>query len=158
MRYKLTRNNTVSISHKDVKKEWVLIDATGLVVGRLAAFLAHNLRGKSSVDYTPNVDCGQHIIVINCSKLAFTGKKYEDKMYYHHTGFSGGLKERTAKEVFNSADPCDILRLAVKRMLSKGPMAYKRLGNLYLFKDANHNKTNFNGKVVDFASMNVKNI
>jgi large subunit ribosomal protein L13 len=157
MNYKITKNKTDSLSHVKVNKKWILIDARDLVVGRLAAFLTHRLKGKHHANYTAHVDSGDNIVVINCANVAFTGKKEIQKLYRHHTGFPGGLKTRTAKQVRLSYDPCDIIRLAVKRMLGKGPMAYKRLGNLYLYSHSSHKQDAQAPTVIDFQSLNTKN-
>ena len=157
MKYKLTNNSTLSVSHKKVEKKWILIDASNLIVGRLSAFLVTILKGKNTAIYTPNIDGGYNVIVINCDKIAFTGEKDEKKLYHHHTGHPGGMKIRTAKEVRKSADPCDILRLSVKRMLGKGPMAYARLGNLHLYVGPEHKNESQRPEVIDFASFNSKN-
>ncbi len=103
-----------------VEKKWVLIDAEGLVVGRLAALIATRLKGKHKVIYTPHVDCGDNIVVINAEKVVFTGAKREDKIYYKHTGYPGGIKERTPRQIFDSKHPERIVEKAVERMLARG--------------------------------------
>lgn len=159
MRHKFCVGNfTESLSSKDIKKKWILIDADGVALGRLAAFLSHRLRGKHRVDHAPNADCGDHIVVINCAKVGLTGKKNTDKPYRHHSGYPGGLKEYTAKEVRNGKNPCDMVRLATKRMLSRSPLFYKQISkNLHLFPTEQHRHEAQTPEVIDFKVLNVKN-
>src|ERR1700754_853001 len=121
---------TFSATPKDIEKSWILIDAEGLVVGRLAALIATRLKGKHKPIYTPPVDCGDNIVVINAEKVVFTGRKLEKKVYYHHTGYIGGIKERSAKMIMEGKFPERILEKAVERMLARGPLGRKVMGNL----------------------------
>jgi len=107
----------------DIEKKWVTIDAAGLVVGRLATIVAMRLRGKHKATYTPHVDDGDNVIILNAAKVVFTGRKREKKIYYRHTGFIGGIKERTAKSIFEGKFPERIVEKAVERMLPRGPLA-----------------------------------
>ena len=113
---------TYSARAKDIEKRWVLIDADGLVVGRLATIIANRLRGKHKPTFTPHMDCGDHIVVINAEKIAFSGTKRQNKTYYWHTGFPGGIKERKAHQILDGKFPERILESAVKRMLPGGPL------------------------------------
>src|SRR3954464_281521 len=120
---------TVSVKPADVVKKWVLVDATGLVVGRLATIVAMRLRGKHKASYTPHVDDGDNVIVVNAAKVVLTGRKRERKVYYHHTGFIGGIKERTARSILEGRFPQRIVEKAVERMLPLGPLGRQQLGN-----------------------------
>ena len=123
----------------EVDKKWVVIDATGLVVGRLATIIATRLKGKHKAIYTPHVDCGDNIIVVNAEKVVFTGNKYEDKVYYRHTGYPGGIKERVAGKVLVGKHPERVLEKAVERMMPKeSPLARKQLAKLRVYAGAEH--------------------
>ena len=149
---------TVSTKTADIQKKWILIDASGLVVGRLATIIAMRLRGKHKASYTPHMDDGDSIVVINAAKVVFTGKKREKKVYYHHTGFIGGIKERSARSILESKFPERILEKAVERMLPRGPLARVQLGNLRVYAGAEHPHEAQNPEKVDIASMNRKNM
>ncbi len=142
----------------DVDKKWILIDAEGVIVGRLATFIAMRLRGKHLPTYTPHIDCGDNVIVINAEKVVFTGKKRSDKVYYWHTGHPGGLKERTADKILDGRFPERVLRKAVQRMLPKeSPLARKQLSNLRVYGGAEHPHAPQNPEVIDFKSLSPKN-
>ena len=113
---------TTSVKPADVEKKWVVIDATGLVVGRLATLVAMRLRGKHKPSYTPHIDDGDNVVIINAEKVVFTGRKRDDKMYYHHTGFIGGIKERSAKFILEGRFPERIVEKAVERMIPRGTL------------------------------------
>jgi large subunit ribosomal protein L13 len=148
---------THSTKTADIEKKWVLIDATGLVVGRLATIIAMRLRGKHKPTYTPHMDDGDHIIVVNAAKVVFTGGKREKKVYYHHTGYIGGIKERTAKSIFEGKFPQRILEKAVERMLPRGPLARRQLGNLRVYAGPDHPHTAQQPETMDIAVLNRKN-
>src|SRR5690242_20918832 len=148
---------TFSAKPADIQKKWVTIDATGLVVGRLASIVAMHLRGKHKPSYTPHVDDGDNVIVVNTAKVVFTGRKREKKVYYHHTGFIGGIKERTAKSIFEGKFPERIVEKAVERMLPRGPLARVQLGNLRVYPGADHPHAAQNPEKLDVAAMNRKN-
>lgn len=148
---------TYFLNHKSIKKNWLLIDAKGAVVGRLASVVATILRGKNKPEYTPHMDCGDNVVIINADKVAFTGKKMTDKVYYRHTGYMGGIKSTTPKKMLMGNNPQDIIRLAVKRMLDDGPLARQRLSNLYIYTGASHRHEAQKPQVLDFASLNRKN-
>ena len=152
----LTRT-TDSIKPAEVQKNWLLIDAEGLVVGRLASLIANRLRGKHKASFTPHVDCGDNIIVINAEKVRFTGKKATDKIYYRHTGHPGGIKETTPAKVLEGRFPERVLIKAVERMVPRGPLGRAQMRNLRVFKGAEHPHTAQNPTIVDIAGMNRKN-
>jgi len=143
----------------EVEKKWILIDAENAVVGRLASFVAMRLRGKHRPDYTPHIDCGDNVVIINAEKVAFTGKKRSDKIYYRHTGYPGGLKERTAGKILDGRFPDRVVRKAVQRMLPKeSPLARKQLSNLKVYAGTEHPHDAQTPELIDFKSMNPKNV
>ncbi|MEW6437025.1 MAG: 50S ribosomal protein L13 [Pseudomonadota bacterium] len=149
--------NTHSTKTADIQKNWILIDAKGLVVGRLASLIALRLRGKHKASFTPHMDDGDNIIVINADKVVFTGRKYDDKVYHHYTGFQGGIKERSAKFILQGRFPERVIEKAVERMLPRGPLGRKQLGNLRVYKGAEHPHAAQNPVTLDVASLNRKN-
>jgi large subunit ribosomal protein L13 len=148
---------TYSAKAKDIVKNWVLIDAEGLVVGRAAAIIANRLRGKHKPTFTPHMDCGDNIVVINAEKVVFTGNKRRQKTYYWHTGFPGGIKERKANQFLDGKHPERVLELAVKRMLPGGPLKRKQMTHLRIYKGAAHPHEAQNPVKLDIKSMNPKN-
>jgi large subunit ribosomal protein L13 len=142
----------------EVEKKWVLIDAEGLVVGRLAAIIATRLKGKHKPTYTPHVDMGDNVIVVNAEKAVFTGKKYTDKIYYRHTGYPGGLKARTPRMIMEGKNPERVIELAVGRMLNRGPLQRKLMRNLRVYKGPEHPHVAQNPEVLDVAKLNRKNV
>ncbi len=148
---------TYSTKPAEVQKKWVTIDATGLVVGRLAAIVAARLRGKHKPTYTPHVDDGDNVIVINAAKAVFTGRKRERKVYYHHTGFIGGIKRLTAKQIMEGKFPERIVEKAVERMLPRGPLGRRQLGNLRVYPGPDHPHAAQQPEPLDVAAMNRKN-
>ena len=154
----MLKSTTASLKPADVEKKWIVIDAENAVVGRLASFIAMRLRGKHRPDYTPHVDCGDNVIVINADKVVLTGRKRDQKVYYHHTGYPGGIKERTAGQVLEGRFPERVLEKAVERMLPKeSPLARKQMTHLRIFNGAEHTHTAQNPEVVDFRGLNAKN-
>ena len=149
---------TYTATPKDIEKKWLVIDAEGLVVGRLATHIAMRLRGKHKATFTPNMDCGDNIIVINADKVVFTGKKLEDKVYYWHTGHPGGIKSRTAKQLFEGKFPTRVLEKAVLRMMPGGPLSRAQMKNLHLYTDDTHPHEAQKPVKLDIASMNTKNV
>ena len=149
---------TYSAKPADVKREWYIVDATDLVVGRLAAKIATMLRGKHKPMYTPHIDCGDNIIVINAEKAKFTGKKMTNKIYYRHTGHPGGLKETTPEKVLEGEHPNRVIELAVKRMLPRGPLARAQFKKLFVYGGSEHPHEAQQPKALDFASQNRKNV
>jgi large subunit ribosomal protein L13 len=152
----LTRQ-TRSIKPAEVEKKWHIIDADGLVVGRLAAIIATILRGKHKPSYTPHVDCGDHVIVINVEKVRFTGKKMQKKVYYRHTGYPGGIKQTTPARVLSGRFPERVLKKAVERMIPRGPLGRAQLKALHLYAGPEHPHAGQKPQVLDVASMNRKN-
>ena len=148
---------TYSTKTAEIEKKWVLIDAEGLVVGRLASIIAMRLRGKHKVTYTPHMDDGDHIIVINADKVVFTGRKREQKVYYHYTGFQGGIKERTARFVLDGRFPERVVEKAVERMVPRGPLGRKQMANLRVYAGTEHPHEAQQPERLDVAAMNSKN-
>jgi len=144
------------IKKNDIENNWLLINAENAIVGRLAAYISTALRGKNKNKYTPNMDAGDFIIITNIEKIKFTGKKFDNKKYYRHTGHPGGIKS-TVPSLLMKNKPEEILKLAVKRMLPGGPLAKKQLSKLKIYKGNEHPHTSQNPKVIDFAKMNSKN-
>jgi large subunit ribosomal protein L13 len=141
----------------ELEKKWVLIDGDGLVVGRLAAMIATRLKGKHKAAYTPHVDCGDNVIVINAEKVVFTGNKTDDKIYYRHTGYPGGLKMRTPRQIFEGKFPERILEKAVERMLKRGPLQRRLMRNLKVYKGATHPHEAQKPEPLDVKALNRKN-
>ena len=141
----------------DVTKKWVLIDAEGLVVGRLASIVANILRGKNKPTFTPHVDDGDNVIIVNAAKVALTGKKYTDKMYYWHTGHPGGIKERTARDLLEGRFPERVVEKAIERMIPRGPLGRRQMKNLKVYAGAEHPHEAQQPVVLDVAAMNRKN-
>lgn len=149
---------TYSAKASKIEKKWIVIDAEGVVVGRLASFVANRLRGKHKPTYTPHLDDGDHVIVVNAGKVAFTGKKYDDKRYYRHTGYPGGIKETSPKRLLEGRFPERVIELAVKRMIARGPLARKQMANLHIYGGAEHPHEAQQPQKIDFASFNRKNV
>ncbi|MBA5776119.1 50S ribosomal protein L13 [Stappia sp. F7233] len=148
---------TYSAKPAEVEKKWILIDAEGVVVGRLASFIANTLRGKTKPTFTPHVDCGDNVIVINADKVVFTGRKYENKKYYWHTGHPGGIKERTARAIIEGRFPERVLEKAIQRMMPGGPLSRKQLKNLRIYAGSTHPHEAQSPVTVDFKAKNPKN-
>ena len=155
---KALMKTTKSAKPAEVEKKWHLIDADGLVVGRVATIIANILRGKHKLSYTPHVDCGDHVVVVNAEKIRFTGRKLEQKLYYKHTGYPGGLKEVTAGKILEGRFPERILEKAVERMIPRGPLGRVQMGNLRVYPGAEHPHEAQQPETVDIASMNRKNM
>jgi large subunit ribosomal protein L13 len=154
---KALTKQTRSIKPAEVEKNWHIIDADGLVVGRLAAIVANILRGKHKRSYTPHVDCGDHVIVINVEKVRFTGKKMSEKVYYKHTGHPGGIKQTTPAKVLAGRFPERVLEKAVERMIPRGPLGRAQMKALHLYRGPEHPHAGQKPQVLDVASMNRKN-
>ncbi len=155
----MLKHTTASLKPADVEKKWIVIDAENAVVGRLASFIAMRLRGKHRPDYTPHVDCGDHVVVINADKVKFTGRKLQQKTYYWHTGYPGGIKERTADKILGGRHPERILEKAVERMLPKeSPLARKQMTHLRIFAGAEHEHQAQQPETIAFAELNAKNV
>jgi large subunit ribosomal protein L13 len=150
--------NTYSAKPAEVEKKWVLIDATGLVVGRLASIVAMRLRGKHRPGFTPHVDDGDNVIVVNAEKAVLTGRKREQKTYYWHTGYIGGIKERTAKQILAGKFPERIVEKAIERMMPDGPLARRQLKNLRVYTGPDHPHSAQQPEALDLAVLNRKNV
>ena len=148
---------TYSATPSDIDKKWWIIDATDLVLGRLAVVCADYLRGKHKTTYTPHMDCGDHIVVVNAEKVHLTGKKLDDKIHYWHTGYPGGIKQVTARATLEGKHPERLLERAVKRMIPKGPLGRQQMGHLYLYAGAEHPHEAQQPAALDVAAMNRKN-
>ena len=148
---------TFSAKPADVEKKWILIDAEGLVVGRLATIVANRLRGKHKPGYTPHVDDGDNVIVVNADKVVLTGRKRQQKRYYWHTGYPGGIKERTARQILEGRFPERVVEKAVERMLPEGPLARRQLKNLRVYSGATHPHDAQQPETLDVAALNRKN-
>jgi large subunit ribosomal protein L13 len=148
---------TFSAKPADIDKKWLLIDAEGVVLGRLASIIAMRLRGKHKPSFTPSMDMGDNVIVINAGKVQLTGKKRTDKIHYWHTGHPGGIKQRSAGQILDGAHPERLLVKAVQRMLPGGPLSRKQMTNLRVYTGAEHPHEAQNPTVLDVKSMNKKN-
>ena len=149
---------TISTKQSDIEKKWILIDATDVVVGRLASFIAKRLRGKHLSSFTPHVDDGDNVVVVNAEKIHFTGNKLSDKKYYKHTGWPGGIKERTPSNFAEKNKPEEILKLAVKRMLPRGPLSKKQLTKLKIYTSEKHPHEAQKIESIEFGKLNNKNV
>ena len=154
---KALMKTTKSATPATVDKKWVLIDAEGLVVGRAASIVTNILRGKHKPSYTPHIDCGDNVIIINAGKVKFTGKKLTDKIYYKHTGYAGGIKETTPAKVLAGRFPERVLEKAIERMIPRGPLGRQQMRNLRVFAGAEHPHEAQNPEVIDLGERNRKN-
>ena len=148
---------TFSQKPAEVEKNWIVIDADGVVPGRLASFVANRLRGKHKPTFTPHVDDGDNVIIVNAGKVAFTGKKFTDKKYYWHTGYPGGIKERSAKALLEGRYPERVMQKAIERMMPGGPLSRRQMKNLYVYAGAEHKHEAQQPVAVDMAALNPKN-
>ena len=155
---KALMKTTRSAKPREVEKKWHLIDADGLVVGRVATIIANMLRGKHKPSFTPHVDCGDNVIIVNAAHVVLTGRKREKKVYYKHTGFIGGIKERTAKEILEGRFPERVVDKAIERMIPRGPLGRVQMGYLRVYPGTEHPHEAQNPEKVDIASMNRKNM
>jgi len=149
---------TPFIKKKDIKKDWYIINAQNLAVGRLAAYISKVLRGKNKATYNPHMDNGDFVVVTNIDKIKFTGKKFTNKIYYRHTGHPGGIKESTPLSLKEKNKTGDILKLAVKRMLPGGPLAKKQLTKLKIYIGDKHPHDVQNPTVIEFDKLNKRNL
>lgn len=149
---------TFSIKASEIDKKWILIDAKGLVVGRLAAIIATRLRGKHKPTFTPHMDMGDNVVVINADKVKLTGKKLDQRKFYWHTGHPGGIKERTSREIIEGRHPERLLENAVRRMMPGGPLTRAQLKNLRIYAGEEHGQVAQSPEVLDVAAMNTKNV
>ena len=147
-----------SLKKEEINKKWLLINAENAVLGRLAVISANILRGKNKPEYTPNQDCGDNLIIINSEKVIMTGKKENSKTYYKHTGYPGGIKETNAKKMKSNNKSSDLIKLAIKRMIPKGPLGRKQLSNCKIYEGNEHTHQAQNPEILDIAKLNNKNI
>ncbi len=148
---------TLSLKPAEVQKGWVLIDADGLVLGRLATVIANRLRGKHKAQFTPHVDCGDNVVVINAARVRLTGNKLDQSVFYHHTGFPGGIKGRSMRRRLESAHPERVLEKAVERMITRGPLQRRQMKHLHVYSGEVHPHDGQQPKPLDVAAMNPKN-
>ena len=148
---------TQSIKPTEVTKGWLLIDAEGLVLGRLASIIAGRLRGKHKPQFTPHVDCGDNVVVINAEKVRVTGNKLDQAVFYYHTGFPGGIKGRTMRTRLEGEHPERVIEKAVERMITRGPLQRRQMTHLHVYKGAAHPHEGQKPASLDVAAMNPKN-
>ena len=148
---------TYSAKPSEIEKKWWIVDAEGMILGRLASVLANYLRGKHKPTFTPHMDCGDNIVVINAEKVKLTGNKRTDKTFYWHTGYPGGIKSRTMDKILDGKQPERVLEKAVQRMISRGPLAREQMRNLRIYSGAEHPHEAQQPEVLDVAAMNPKN-
>lgn len=148
---------TYSAKPADIDKKWILIDAEGVVLGRLASIVAMRLRGKHKATFTPSMDMGDNVIIINADKIQLTGKKRSDKIYYWHTGHPGGIKQRTAGQILEGQFPERVVTKAVQRMLPGGSLSRQQMTNLRVYAGAEHPHEAQNPEILDVKAMNPKN-
>ena len=149
---------TPFIKKKETKKDWYIINAKNAVVGRLAAYISNVLRGKNKSTYNAHIDNGDYVVVTNIDKIKFTGKKFSNKKYFRHTGHPGGIKESTPNFLKEKNKSHEILKLAVKRMLPRGPLAKKQLTKLKIYKGDLHPHETQKPKIIEFEKLNKKNM
>ena len=148
---------TPSLKPTQVSKAWVLIDADGLVLGRLAVLIANRLRGKHKPQFTPHVDCGDNVVVINAEKVRVTGKKAEQSVFYYHTGYPGGIKGRTVRQRLEGKRPEQVIEKAVERMITRGPLQRRQMTHLHVYKGGEHPHAGQNPQPLDVRALNRKN-
>ncbi|MBE6458509.1 MAG: 50S ribosomal protein L13 [Alphaproteobacteria bacterium] len=149
--------NTYTAKPSDIERKWYVVDAQGVVLGRLSAEISKILRGKHKPMYSTNIDCGDYVVVINADKVKLTGKKLSDKKYFKHTGWIGGIKETTAGKVLEGRFPERVIIKAVERMISRNPMGRQQMTKLKVYAGSEHPHTAQNPEVLDIASRNPKN-
>ena len=148
---------TYSAKPSEIDKPWFVIDAEGVVLGRLAVVIANRLRGKHKPTYTPHMDCGDHIVVINAEKVHLTGNKRADKIFHWHTGYPGGIKSRTMAQRLDGKHPERVILKAVERMVPRGPLGRRQMSNLRVYAGTEHPHEAQQPEVLDVAAMNPKN-
>ena len=148
---------TLSLKPAEVSKGWTLIDADGLVLGRLAAIIAQRLRGKHKPQFTPHVDCGDNIVVVNAEKVRVTGNKADQSIFYKHTGYPGGIKGRSIRQRLESKHPERVIEKAVERMITRGPLQRQQMKHLHIYAGGAHPHDGQQPQALDIAAMNAKN-
>jgi large subunit ribosomal protein L13 len=149
--------STPSLKPAEVTRNWVLIDAENLILGRLASIIATRLRGKHKPQFTPHVDCGDNVVVINAEKIRVTGNKLEDRLFHYHTGFAGGIKQRSIRQRLESARPGQVVEKAVERMITRGPLQRAQMKHLYIYAGDTHPHDGQKPEKLDVAALNRKN-
>jgi large subunit ribosomal protein L13 len=153
----MLQRQTPSLKPAEVNKNWVVVDADGLVLGRLAAIVANRLRGKHKPQFTPHVDCGDHVVIVNADKVRVTGNKAEQSVFYWHTGYPGGIKGRTVRQRLESRFPERVVEKAVERMITRGPLGRRQMKNLHVYAGPEHPHAGQQPAALDVAAMNRKN-
>ena len=153
----MLQKQTRSLKPAEVKKDWVVVDADGLVLGRLASIVANRLRGKHKPQFTPHVDCGDHVVIVNAEKVRVTGNKAEQSFFYWHTGYPGGIKVRTVRQRLESRFPERVVEKAVERMITRGPLGRSQMKNLHVYAGPEHPHAGQQPAPLDVAAMNRKN-
>ncbi len=148
---------TLSLKPAEVRKGWVLIDANGLVLGRLAAIIANRLRGKHKPQFTPHVDCGDNVVVINAERVKLTGNKADQSIFYYHTGYAGGIKGRSIRQRLEGKHPEQVLEKAVERMITRGPLQRRQMKHLYVYTGSTYPHEGQQPQALDVAALNSKN-
>ncbi|WP_135077018.1 50S ribosomal protein L13 [Terasakiella sp. SH-1] len=148
---------TYTAKPSEIERKWFVIDAEGVVLGRLAAIVSQYLRGKHKPTYTPNIDTGDNIVIINAEKVQLTGRKRSDKVYYWHTGHPGGIKQRTAEQILDGEHPERVIEKAVQRMITRSPLGRQQMKKLHVYAGSEHPHEAQKPEVLDVASMNDKN-
>ncbi len=148
---------TLSLKPAEVTKGWILIDADGLVLGRLAAIIAQRLRGKHKPQFTPHVDCGDNVVVVNAEKVRLTGNKAGQKLFHYHTGYSGGIKQRTIAQRLSGSNPGHVISKAVERMITRGPLQRAQMKHLHVYAGGAHPHDGQQPQLLDVAALNRKN-
>ena len=148
---------TTAVRTQDIEQKWYIMDCSGKTLGRLSVQVANILRGKNKPEYTPNADVGDFVVLVNAKDIRVTGKKTEDKIYYRHSGYPGGIKEITPEKL-SEKKPGEVLKLAVKRMLPSGALAKKQLSKLKIYSGADHPHSAQNPKIIEISKLNEKNI
>ncbi len=148
---------TPSLKPAAVQKNWWVVDADGLVLGRLATIVANRLRGKHKPQFTPHVDGGDHVVIVNASKVRLTGNKAEESMFYWHTGYPGGIKGRSTRQRLDSKFPERVVEKAVERMITRGPLGRRQMKNLHVYAGPEHPHAGSDPVPLDVAAMNRKN-
>lgn len=150
-------SKTTSTKPSEVNKKWLIVDAQDVVLGRLASQIALRLRGKHKPSFTPHIDCGDNVIVINAEKIRLTGNKRDQDIFYWHTGYPGGIKQRSKGQILDGAHPNRVVEKAVERMMPKGPLGRKQMANLRVYAGVEHPHEAQNPEALDVAGMNQKN-
>ncbi len=148
---------TLSLKPAEVSKGWTLIDADGLVLGRLASIIAQRLRGKHKPQFTPHVDCGDNVVVVNAEKVRVTGNKADQSIFYKHTGYPGGIKGRSIRQRLESNHPERVIEKAVERMITRGPLQRQQMRHLHVYAGGAHPHDGQQPQALDVAAMNAKN-